>query len=639
MLMDAWFSLLCYYRFERAIVRDIPLIPIVFVIMSIFTALVFWKKDKVRSQSLLGFSAVLSVLLSLFSGFGLLFIIGVSFTSMTQILPFVIFGIGLDDAFIVYGAFSRTSEDKEITERIQDTIEDAGLSITLTTLTSVLAFGLGCLSSIPAVYWLCLYAFPTIIFIYLYQLTFFVGCLVLDARRIQEGRRDCCTCITAKPDNDQEQQDETTSTAPNQATTSTSKHTGTFVDAFMVRYANFLMKPVVKVVVLVSFVALAIVCSLSASNLTQEFEFSDVMPDDSYVTDFLDSLDEYTARSTVAPYAYFRFVDQSQEDIQEQMEAYVNDLVSISAIEEQPEFFWLRDFKAFVAQDETGTLSTLDFAQQLDVFLSDLVYFDLYADHIVRNETSGHIIASRVELQMDNVDIEDVNDQIDTLKDQRSVTSRQPINAGQSEWRFFSYDGIYDIWEFYAVSVDELILTTVLGVVAVTGVALVFVPHWTGALFVLPMICLLYIDLLGVMQWAGVHVNAVSYIALVMSIGLLVDFILHVLLRYYESSGNREEKVVEMMRTMGASVLIGGISTFMGTLPLAFSTSTIFYTIFIAFVGLVTLGVGHGLILLPVVLSLVGPENTPTVSLSSSEPDVGNDEAMATTVRTNRSDV
>ena len=290
------------------------------------------------------------------------------------------------------------------------------------------------------------------------------------------------------------------------------------------------------VTVIVSFVALAIVCSVSASNLTQEFEFSDVMPDDSYVTDFLDSLDEYTARSTVAPYAYFRFVDQSQEDIQEQMEAYVNDLVSISAIEEQPEFFWLRDFKAFVVQDETGTLSTRDFAQQLDVFLSDLVYFDLCADHIVRNETSGHIIASRVELQMDNVDTEDVNDQIDALKDQRSVTSRQPINTGQSEWRFFSYDGIYDIWEFYAVSVDELILTTVLGVVAVTGVALVFIPHWTGALFVLPMICLLYIDLLGVMQWAGVHVNAVSYIALVMSIGWLVDFILHVLLRYYESS-------------------------------------------------------------------------------------------------------
>jgi len=36
-------------------------------------------------------------LFSLLSGFGFLFVCGVPFTSMTQILPFVIFGVGLDD--------------------------------------------------------------------------------------------------------------------------------------------------------------------------------------------------------------------------------------------------------------------------------------------------------------------------------------------------------------------------------------------------------------------------------------------------------------------------------------------------------------------------------------------------------------
>uniref|UniRef100_A0A7S2YAG1 SSD domain-containing protein n=1 Tax=Entomoneis paludosa TaxID=265537 RepID=A0A7S2YAG1_9STRA len=81
-------------EFERAIFNDIPLIPLVFLIMSVFTALVFTKRDKVQSRAFLGFCAVLAVLLSLLSGFGFLFICGVPFTSMTQILPFVIFGIG-----------------------------------------------------------------------------------------------------------------------------------------------------------------------------------------------------------------------------------------------------------------------------------------------------------------------------------------------------------------------------------------------------------------------------------------------------------------------------------------------------------------------------------------------------------------
>lgn len=162
--------------------------------------------------------------------------------------------------------------------------------------------------------------------------------------------------------------------------------------------------------------------------------------------------------------------------------------------------------------------------------------------------------------------------------------------------------------EFYAICVDELILTTILGVVTVTGIALLFIPHWTAALFVLPMISILYLDLLGVMQWGGVHIDPVSYVSCVMSIGLLVDFVLHILLRYYECPGNRHEKTVATLKSMGVSILTGGVSTFLGALPLYFSTSTVFSTIFITFLGLSTLGVGHGLILLPVILSTIGPE-------------------------------
>ena len=71
--MDSLLCSISCYRFERAIVEDIPLIPIVFIIMSVFTALVFFKRDKVQSRSLLGFGAVVAVLLSLLSGYGLLF--------------------------------------------------------------------------------------------------------------------------------------------------------------------------------------------------------------------------------------------------------------------------------------------------------------------------------------------------------------------------------------------------------------------------------------------------------------------------------------------------------------------------------------------------------------------------------------
>jgi uncharacterized membrane protein YdfJ with MMPL/SSD domain len=102
-----------------------------------------------------------------------------------------------------------------------------------------------------------------------------------------------------------------------------------------------------------------------------------------------------------------------------------------------------------------------------------------------------------------------------------------------------------------------------------------------------------------------------------MSIGLLVDYVMHVLFRYYEVPGNRHDKTVELLRTMGASILLGGTTTFLGIIPLLFSVSDVFATVFYTFLGIVVLGMGHGLILLPVLLSMFGPEET--VSMSANQ--------------------
>lgn len=124
------------------------------------------------------------------------------------------------------------------------------------------------------------------------------------------------------------------------------------------------------------------------------------------------------------------------------------------------------------------------------------------------------------------------------------------------------------------------------------------------------ILCILFPK--GLFQVAGLSINVLTYIIIVVSIGLLVDFVMHVLLRYFESHGKtREEKIKEMMTTMGTSILLGGTSTFLGTMPLVFSQSLVFSTAFSAFVIMVLLGLSHGLILLPVLLSLFGTTSSP----------------------------
>lgn len=393
--------------------------------MSIFCCIVFFKRDKVRSRTLLGFNAVVAVFLSIVSGFGLLFICGVPFTSMTQILPFVIFGIGLDDAFIIAGAYDRTNKEKDAVERIRETIEDVGASITLTTLSTTLAFLLGSTSTIPAVFWLCYYAVPTVIFVFLYQITFFVACIVLDTRRQEQGRRDCCVWASANRGTEAEDQHQL-------------KEQISFFDRLMERFANVLLKPSFQIPVVLAFMGLLGACTYSATKLTQEFRFTDVLPSDSYVADFQNARDANTARSVVAPFAYFRYVDQSDPSMRSQMDKYISDLVNIEGIVDPPERVWFKDFEVFV---NSSDFSDLDFNEQIERFLSDPVNGELYGDHIVRDQ-SGTVTTSRVRLFMDNVDIEDVTEQIDALADQRDVSEAQPANLGRGDnWAFFTYDG------------------------------------------------------------------------------------------------------------------------------------------------------------------------------------------------------
>ena len=121
-----------------------------------------------------------------------------------------------------------------------------------------------------------------------------------------------------------------------------------------------------------------------------------------------------------------------------------------------------------------------------------------------------------------------------------------------------------------------------------------------------------------------------------LSVGLAVDYSCHVGHSFMHQYGTRQERVNKALREIGVSVINGAISTFLAVCLLAFSKSyvfTVFTKMFALYVHPLafvcrspfvltrthnwdvrdlsrscSMGAGHGLILLPVVLSLVGPK-------------------------------
>lgn len=56
----------------------------------------------------------------------------------------------------------------------------------------------------------------------------------------------------------------------------------------------------------------------------------------------------------------------------------------------------------------------------------------------------------------------------------------------------------------------EIFFTTFVGIATVTLVAACFIPNPTAALFGLAFMVVLYVDLLGLMQVAGIDINPIS---------------------------------------------------------------------------------------------------------------------------------
>ncbi|KAL0199780.1 hypothetical protein M9458_002967, partial [Cirrhinus mrigala] len=87
-----------------------------------------------------------------------------------------------------------TNIQDTVPKRMADTYREAAVSITITTLTDVLAFYLSYGNPFGSVQSFCLYAGTAILFCYFYNITFFGACLALNGRR-EGANRHWLTCM------------------------------------------------------------------------------------------------------------------------------------------------------------------------------------------------------------------------------------------------------------------------------------------------------------------------------------------------------------------------------------------------------------------------------------------------------------
>jgi len=151
-------------------------------------------------------------------------------------------------------------------------------------------------------------------------------------------------------------------------------------------------------------------------------------------------------------------------------------------------------------------------------------------------------------------------------------------------------------------SIEDAVIQSLSTAVAVV-MALMLVLMDTGSACCI-FVCVAFVDvnLLGMLYLWGVKLSSISFSGLIMSIGLSIDYNIHIAHAFLDGTGGVEERTRHSLDLMGPSVLKGGLTTLIGTAVLSQASSTVFRTFFKLTFGTVIYGVLHGVILMPVLL-------------------------------------
>ncbi|KAK5871051.1 hypothetical protein PBY51_003953 [Eleginops maclovinus] len=191
-----------------------------------------------------------------------------------------------------------------------------------------------------------------------------------------------------------------------------------------------------------------------------------------------------------------------------------------------------------------------------------------------------------------------------------AIESVRAICSNYSRQGLPSYPNGYPFlfWEQY-VSLRHWLLLCISVVLACTFLvcALFLLNPWTAGIIVL-VLSLMTVELFGFMGLMGIKLSAVPVVILIASVGIGVEFTVHVALAFLTAIGDRHKRAVLALEHMFAPVLDGAFSTLLGVLLLAGSEFDFIVRYFFAVLAILTvLGVLNGLVLLPVLLSYFGP--------------------------------
>ena len=364
--------------------------------------------------------------------------------------------------------------------------------------------------------------------------TFFVAIMSYDVRRIKSGRRDCLPfCFAPRPKMGKPAWDEPRPQTSNKV---------------MLHWGRFLTHPLTKVVVVCLSVFLLGAGIYGVTQVDEAFDRRILAKDDSYLKRFLSAQENHFELSIGVNIVESGDVDYEQSSTQQQIRELTN-IIMANEHYKQQSVSWMDAFSQY-AKMSGRNITGPRFLPELKAFLS-IPQFAYFSQDLKFSKDGTKLEASRVLGFMKN-------DGSSTFQKNAMLTLRDDI-AKKSKLDAFPINRPFMFFEQYAITSRETIRNLIIAAIAVVIVTSPFLVDCTVTFIVVLNFAALICELFGLMVIWNVSLNSVSMINLVMAIGFAVDYSAHIAHAYVTSNEvTADERVVDALSTLGASVFMGG---------------------------------------------------------------------------------
>lgn len=590
-------------EFGNAINADLGLLQTAFVLILSYAALMLskWDEGCVGSRIAVTFSGIVAIGLATGSAYGICSMFGLFYSPLMNVLPFLLLGVGVDDMFVVVNAYDlETTRDptQTLPIRIGRCLASAGASILVTSATDCFAFLIGSNTSLPALRNFCFYAAFGILFTFFFQVTWFVAWLTMDEWRRAANRRDviccstvpknaCCLCCAPRPDNRTKM--------------------GRWMGETM---GGALTKPSAKIATILFFAAIAAGGFAGCALMQIDADVNDFIPGGSYLKEWISDSNSLFRSLGDGINVFTREFDVTTEENANTLLAASLAFQADPYVATDSVVSWIEVFN--VVRNSTGAFTAFNPANRnehgtLWAFITSAAGDSFFNDIVWRNDTGNYpaegIIVTRI--RGNHVKSDTSSEKVKSMDSLRATISAVPGNENDS---IFAYSSAWLNYEQYKAIETEAIrnISSTMAVMVVIIAFLLVNPK--AVLVVCFCLCLIIINIIGYMHFWDLTLDSVTIIMLVIALGLSVDYAAHIGRAFMEVHGTPNDRLKLCLENMGVAVLNGAISTFLAVLLLGGSQSYVFITFFRQLFLCIVFGLSHGLILLPVLMSIVNPK-------------------------------